>query len=116
MNGLWDFQPVAVPRDWKQGNGVAPHIDRASEGQWEQVKIKIPSPWNVNDLGRWNEKKPRKGSEESLRLQIYVYYPSYRASWIRKKGVVAREFDTCKWKKDNRLILDLKAVFQENVL
>lgn len=32
LNGLWDFQPVAVSRDWKQGNGVAPHIDRASRG------------------------------------------------------------------------------------
>ena len=24
FNGLWDFQTVAVPRDWKQGNGVTP--------------------------------------------------------------------------------------------
>ena len=82
LNGLWDFQPVAVSRDWKQGNGVAPILTEPREGQWEQVKIKIPSPWNVNDWGGGIE--TGEGSKNPY-APSSVYYPSYPSSWIREK-------------------------------
>ena len=90
LNGLWDFQPVAVSRDWKQGNGVAPILTEPREGQWEQVKIKIPSPWNVNDWGGGIE--TGEGSKNPY-APSSVYYPSYPSSWIREKmGWLRREF------------------------
>lgn len=115
LNGLWDFQPVAVPRDWKQGNGVAPILTEPREGQWEQVKIKIPSPWNVNDWGGGIE--TGEGSKNPY-APSSVYYPSYPSSWIREKmGWLRREFSIpADWKKDNRLILHFEAVAGECVV
>ena len=26
LNGYWDFQPVALPQDYKQGKGIAPKL------------------------------------------------------------------------------------------
>ena len=54
LNGSWDFQPVAVPNDWKPGKGVPPSLTAPLEGKWEQTKIKTPSPWNVNGWGGGN--------------------------------------------------------------
>ena len=98
LNGLWDFQPVAVPRDWKQGNGVAPILTEPREGQWEQVKIKIPSPWNVNDWGGGIE--TGEGSKESLRSEFCLLSLISILLDTRKNGVVTQGvFDTCRLEK-----------------
>ena len=70
LNGRWDFQPVALPKDWKQGKGVAPELAPPSADGWEKVKIKIPSPWNVNDF-----------CFRKLEGPDHRNYPSYPDSW-----------------------------------
>lgn len=51
LNGLWDFQPVAIPENRVAREGTPPAMAAPAPGGWESVKIKIPSPWNVNEWG-----------------------------------------------------------------
>jgi beta-galactosidase len=50
INGYWEFQPVAVPKTWKKDLGVPPELTMPEDDKWEKVKLKIPSPWNVNSI------------------------------------------------------------------
>lgn len=50
LNGLWDFQPADLPQDYVRGGGVAPQLPLPSDNGWDDVKIRIPSPWNVNSF------------------------------------------------------------------
>ena len=52
LNGYWEFQAVPVPEGWERGHGKAPELGLPS-GSWDETRIKIPSPWNVNDFA-WN--------------------------------------------------------------
>lgn len=73
LNGSWDFQIVRTPDGWQEGKGAAPELTAPKADAWESVKIKIPSPWNVNDFCRRDGKGPDHRA-----------YPSYPDSW---KGV-----------------------------
>lgn len=44
LNGYWDFQPVALPQDYKQGKGIAPKLPFPKDENWDKTRIKIPSP------------------------------------------------------------------------
>lgn len=70
LNGSWDFQPVATPPDWKEGKGRPPALTPPKADAWESVKIKIPSPWNVNNFCL------RKGEGPDHRT-----FPSYPDAW-----------------------------------
>ena len=50
LNGQWDFQAVNLPADYKQGKGIAPTLPQPNNANWDNVKIKIPSPWNINSF------------------------------------------------------------------
>ena len=50
LNGRWDFQGFGTPPGWKEGRGAAPELPPPAADGWDKVKIKIPSPWNVNDF------------------------------------------------------------------
>jgi len=69
LNGSWDFQAVAVPADYKQGSGITPALPAATD-KWDAVKIKIPSPWNINSFANRNLEGPDHRN-----------YPSYPAAW-----------------------------------
>ncbi len=70
LNGYWDFQPVATPKDFKYGSGKAPALTKPVEGKWDKTRIKIPSPWNVNDFAYRNLEGPDHRN-----------YPSYPQEW-----------------------------------
>lgn len=70
LNGYWSFQPVALPSDYRQGAGKAPELPMPTEDGWSPVKIKIPSPWNINDFCYRNLEGPDHRN-----------YPSYPESW-----------------------------------
>ena len=53
LNGFWNFQPGGV-----------------CTGEWDAVRIKVPSPWNVNAFA-WN----------GLEGPDHRDYPSYPSSW-----------------------------------
>lgn len=70
LNGYWQFQPVATPKDYKQGNGIAPELPAPNVNAWSKTPIKIPSPWNINDFAFRNLEGPDHRN-----------YPSYPKDW-----------------------------------
>ncbi len=70
LNGYWEFQPVALPSDYKQGGGVAPELPMPTADGWSDTKIKIPSPWNINDF-----------AYRGLEGPDHRNYPSYPKEW-----------------------------------
>lgn len=114
LNGSWDFQPVAVPNDWKPGTGIPPALTAPLEGKWEQTKIKIPSPWNVNGWGGGS--KVGKGTNSPYSPSS-VYYPSYPKSWESvKMGWLRRIFEVSEAWGGERIILHFEAVMGDFVV
>lgn len=70
INGLWEFQGMPLPPDYKQGKGVAPELPQPSAAAWDDVKIKIPSPWNINTF-----------ANRDLAGPDHRNFPSYPSSW-----------------------------------
>ena len=68
LNGLWEFQGMKNPEDWIPDKGIAPELPPAKADGWDAVKIKIPSPWNVNGYQRSD------GPD-------HHDFPSYPAAW-----------------------------------
>lgn len=89
LNGYWDFQPVALPKDYKQGKGMAPALTPPQANGWSNVRIKIPSPWNINSFGYRDLEGPDHRN-----------YPSYpkewenvKMAWMRKTVTLPSDWD-----------------------
>lgn len=89
LNGYWDFQPVALPADFQHGSGVAPELPQPTADGWDATRIKIPSPWNINDFAFRNLEGPDHRN-----------YPSYpkawelvKMAWMRKMVDVPSDWD-----------------------
>ena len=108
LNGRWQFQPVPVPAGFQRETGSPPALPPPSPERWDQVPIKIPSPWNVNtwgsgrDVGAGTRRPYQPGS---------VYYPSYPASWDHvEMGWMRRTFRVpARW-TGKRMVLHFDAV------
>lgn len=70
LNGYWSFEPVDLPKGYKQGNGIAPELPMPTADGWSKTPIKIPSPWNINDFANRNLEGPDHRN-----------YPSYPKEW-----------------------------------
>jgi len=70
LNGSWQFQPVALPKNFHEGVDRAPELTMPVPSAWETVPVKVPSPWNVNSFAS------RRGLGGDFRT-----YPSYPAAW-----------------------------------
>jgi hypothetical protein len=70
LNGSWQFQPVALPKNFHEGVDPAPELPLPVASAWETVAVKVPSPWNVNSFAN------RRGLGGDFRT-----YPSYPAAW-----------------------------------
>lgn len=72
LNGLWDFCP---------GDGSLDKIPDV----WEETKIKVPSPWNVNSFA--SPKEADFGNESVLvRGGDYRLYPEYPVEWEKAES------------------------------
>ena len=80
LNGYWDFQPVATPGDFKYGSGKAPELTKPVDGKWDRTRIKIPSPWNVNDFANRNLEGPDHRNYPSYPKE----WESVKMAWMRK--------------------------------
>jgi len=114
LNGNWDVQLVAVPSDWQPGTGIAPELPNPLPDKWENVKIKIPSPINVNN---WGTGQNVGEATNFPYAPSSVYYPSYpknwgdaRMAWLKKTIAIPHEW------KDKNVILHFEAVAGECVL
>ena len=89
LNGYWDFQAMPLPADFKYGSGVAPELPQPKSDGWDNVRIKIPSPWNINDF-----------AYRDLEGPDHRNYPSYpkaweqvKMAWMRKTVDVPSDWD-----------------------
>lgn len=102
LNGLWQFQPVALPKDFKEGYDPTPDLPKPS-GQWDRVPIRIPSPWNVNSYADVNG----VGGD----FRCFPSYPkeweSTKMGWLQKTFVVPADWS------GKRILLRFSAVAGE---
>jgi len=114
LNGSWDFQPVEVPSDWKTGTGVPPELTNPLPEKWEKTKIKIPSPWNVNEWGGGS--RVGKGTNSPY-APSSVYYPGYPRNWGRvRMAWMKRSFTVPSTWDSKRIILHFEAVIGEFIV
>ena len=108
LNGLWQFQPVAIPGSYKQDQGVAPELSPPQPDGWAATPIKIPSPWNVNTWG------PGRRDARDLKRVYWpdsVYYPSYPAQWDSvRMGWLRRSFHVPSDWRGRRILLHFEGV------
>ena len=111
LSGSWQFQPEAMPPDFKRGSGTPPELPPPTPDKWDSTPIKIPSPWNVNDWGSG----PDAGVGTSRPYAPdSVYYPSYPPSWIAvEMGWLKRTFRVPAGWAGRRIILHFEAVAGE---
>lgn len=97
LNGLWQFMPV----DCNAQNGIVPELSQPKDEKWEQIPIRIPSPWNVNSFGQCPESP---GGD-------FVCFPSYPKAWnnVKSAWMCKTVFVPNDWKK-NRIVLCFNAV------
>ncbi len=108
LNGLWQFQPAPLPKDWQRGTGVAPDLPGPAADRWETTPIKIPSPWNVNTWGAGRD--VGEGSAHPY-WPSSVYYPSYPARWDGvEMGWLRRAFRVPSSWGERRVVLHFEAV------
>lgn len=74
LNGYWDFQALELPSEYVQGNGIPPELPLPQQDGWSSVKIKIPSPWNINSF-----------STNKMEGPDHRNYPSYPSEWDKVK-------------------------------
>ncbi|MHB1001066.1 MAG: glycoside hydrolase family 2 protein [Armatimonadota bacterium] len=97
LNGLWQFQPVAIPKGYDSNQG-APALTPPEPGAWEKTPIKIPSPWNVNSFSESD------GGD-------FKCYPSYPASWEKvDMGWLRRSFKVPASWQDKKVVLQFEAI------
>jgi hypothetical protein len=97
INGQWDFQPGSMPAGvGDQGPSDFPD----PTATWPAQKIKIPSPWNVNDFYN-NTNGPD-----------YRAFPSYPSSWTGVKMAWMRKSITlpADWTQGQRIILHFEGI------
>jgi hypothetical protein len=70
LNGSWQFQPIALPKNFHEGVDPAPELPLPVPSAWETVPVKVPSPWNVNSFAN------RRGLGGDFHT-----FPSYPAAW-----------------------------------
>jgi beta-galactosidase len=111
LNGLWSVQCVPIPEGWKGGSGTAPELPPPDPSKWDEVRLKVPSPINVNAWGggfRTGEGTDKPYAPSS------VYFPSYPEKWCHARMAwIKRDFTVPSEWKGRRLILHFEAVAGE---
>lgn len=89
LNGRWDFQGFKTPAGWKDGKGQPPELPAPAADGWDSVKIKIPSPWNVNNFCLRKSEGPDH--------RDFPSYPDawrdYKMGWLRRSVTVPSYWD-----------------------
>ncbi len=99
LNGSWQFQPVALPPQFKIAVDPVPPLTPPTAEGWSSTPLKIPSPWNVNSFA------DRKGQGGDFRS-----YPSYPKAWEEvKMGWMRRSFTVPAAWKGRRILIHVAA-------
>ena len=112
LNGYWVVQISPMPKDWKQGHSQTPELPMPENSKWEDVKIKIPSAFNVNDWGRGA--KVGEGTNQPYAPST-VYFPSYPEHWVNARmGWLKKNFTLPKSWVGKKIILHFEAIAGES--
>ena len=104
LNGSWQFQPVAIPKEFRPNGGDAPTLSPPTANGWDTVPIRIPSPWNINAF-------PNSAKDELGLGGDFRSFPSYPQSWeSAEMGWLRRKFQLPAGWQGRRLILHFDAV------
>lgn len=88
LNGLWNFCP---------GGGVSKTIPET----WEETKIVVPCPWNINSFARAREQQYEneglhiKGGEYRLYPQYPQEWDNAKSGWYRTEFMIPEEWRSC---------------------
>ncbi len=104
LNGLWDFQGMENPKDWKPNKGRAPELPPAKDDGWDDVKIKIPSPWNANGYQRSD------GPDHHDFPSYPAEWESFDMAWMKKSVAIPADW------KGKQLQLHFEAVAGHSVV
>ncbi len=90
LNGFWQFMPVYEIDMAK--------FQKPGTFSWDQIPIKIPSPWNINSFAQGD------GGD-------FLAYPSYPKEWEKATmGWMRKEFTLPAEWKDKQVILHFEAI------
>lgn len=96
LNGTWQFMPVKLPEKLSFEEIRTPELP--SLNGWEEIPVKVPSPWNVNGFTNG------KGGD-------FRSFPSYPVAWDKvKSGWLKKNMDVPADWSGNRIILHFEAV------
>ena len=106
------MQCLGIPSSWRAGTGEAPELAEPQPDRWDKVKIKIPSPINVNNWGQGYN--VGEGTRHPY-APSSVYFPSYpehwnhaRLAWLRCSFAIPEDW------KDKRIVLHFEAIAGES--
>lgn len=98
LNGYWDFQGIDLPTGWKRNVGNPPALTDPLPDGWDAVKIKIPSPWNVNSYMRSD------GPDHYDFPSYPAKWEKYQMGWLRKTVTIPADW------KGSQIVLHFEAV------
>ena len=100
LNGRWDFQPVDLPDGFTPGESI-PELPLPKPDHWESVKLKVPSPWNINGLV----------DGDGIPGGDFICYPSYPERWKQvKMGWMKRTLHVPEEWGEKSILLHFEAV------
>ncbi|MDR0865495.1 MAG: glycoside hydrolase family 2 [Candidatus Symbiothrix sp.] len=80
LNGFWEFQGMPLPESYRFGQGIAPELTLPNDQAWDKVKIKIPSPWNINAFANYGLEGPDHRNFPSYPKE----WETIRMAWMKK--------------------------------
>ena len=89
LNGYWLLQPKEVPQSWKSGTGTAPELPPPTADGWEETRLKVPSPINVNDWGRGY--KTGEGTKKPVHAKLCLLPQLPRTVEQRAHGLAEKD-------------------------
>lgn len=100
LNGRWEFQGIDLPKDYQKRNQPL-ELTKYNDKNWDEIKIKIPSPWDVNNFTA----QCNKPGGDFLNFPSYPEkWKDFKMAWHKKMISIPEEWD------ENEIFLHFEAI------